>query len=141
MFNQIGIKLKMNAGNANANVYPAMPDLGHNPPNNRRPAAANINPHAQRRRAMLIPIDVFLINDHVMTFDNITINELSDPEIEFKTNMNKKHIDTQILRIITPHANTQSFFKSMWKKINTETKLQYKRLLLCPVCHENSQLE
>jgi hypothetical protein len=117
----------MNADNANANDEPVMPAVGLIPPNNNcRSAVANINPHAQRRRAMLVPIDVFLINDHVMTFDNISINELSDPEIEFKTNMNKKHIDIQILRIITPNASTQSSFKSMWKKTNTETDLKYK---------------
>ena len=141
IFSQVDFKLKMNADNANANDEPVMPPLGLIPPNNnRRTADANINPHAQRRRAMLVPIDVFLINDHVMTFDNISINELSDPEIELKINMNKKHIDIQILRIITPHANTQSSFKSMCKKTYTETKLQYKRLLLCRFCHENSQL-
>ena len=84
----------MSEDNANANVDPAMPALGLIPPlGNVCPDAANINPHAQRRRAMLNHIDVFLVNDHIMNFDNITINELSDPEIEFKTNMNKKHID------------------------------------------------
>ena len=69
----------MNADNPNAHVDPAMPALGLIPPNNCRPAAANFHPHAQRRREMLVPIDVFLINDHVMTFDNISNNELSDP--------------------------------------------------------------
>ena len=103
-------------------------------------ASGHINPHSQRMRTMFNLIDVFLVNDHVMTFDNITINQLSDPDIEFKTNMNKKHIDIQILRIITPNANTQSSFKSMWNKTNNETNLKYKRLLICRVCHENSQL-
>ena len=82
IFSQVDFKFNMNAANANANDEPVMPDLGLIPPNNNhRAAEAFINPHAQRRRSMLVPIDVFLINDHVMTFDNISINELSDPEI------------------------------------------------------------
>ena len=90
IFSQVDFKFNMNADNANANDEPVMPVVGLIPPNNnRRTAEPLINPHAQRRRSMLVPIDVFLINDHVMTFDNISINVLSDPEIEFKTNMNK----------------------------------------------------
>ena len=59
-----------------------MPALGLILPlGNIHPAVANINPYDQRMRTMFNPIDVFLINDHVMTFDNITINDLSDPEI------------------------------------------------------------
>ena len=122
IFCQIVLKLKMNEDNANANVSPPILALGLILLlGNVRPVATNINSHAQRMRTMLKPIDVFLVNDHAMTFDNITINQLSDLEIEFKTNMNKKHIGIQILRIITPNANTQSSFKSVWKKKNTET--------------------
>ena len=60
-------------------VLELMPPLG-----NICPAVDNINPHSEIMRTMLNLVDVCLVNDYVITYDNITTNELSDPDIKFK---------------------------------------------------------
>ena len=62
---------------------------------------------SQRQRTILAPIDMNLINRHVMqtTEVTVTVTELMTDKVDETINMNRKHIDVQILSVITPQSN------------------------------------
>eukprot|EP00957_Ditylum_brightwellii_P199000 15169013-Ditylum_brightwellii.AAC.1 len=59
----------------------------------------------QRQRVIMAPIDASLINHCVMQTTKVTVAELISENIDNAINMNRRQIDIQILRIITPQSN------------------------------------
>ena len=61
--------------------------------------------NAQQRRCIPTPIDSTLINHIVMQTTTITIYKLLQENLDLTVNINKRHVDVQIMRVITPQAN------------------------------------
>ena len=94
---------------------------------------------SQRQRTILAPIDMNLINRRVMRTTEVTVTELMTDKVDETINMNRKHIDVQILRVITPQANQNA--TTRYQRTNQQNNnVRFTRFILCRVLSERSDL-
>ena len=65
----------------------------------------DVTVRAQRIIFIPTPIDSTLINIRVMRTKSINLSELTQEDLDLTINMKKRHVDVQIMRVITLQAN------------------------------------
>ena len=91
---------------------------------------------AKRRRCIPTPIDSTLVNRRVMRTTTITLAELLQENLDLTVNMNKRHVDVQIMRVITPQANQNAVTR--YTRSNQQNEARFNRFILCFVIAEAS---
>ena len=84
-------------------------------------------------------VDLSLVNQRVMAITtNITLSELLQENLDLTVNMNKRHMDIQILRIITPQPNQNALTR--YQRTNQTHQVRFNRFILCRIFREHSIL-
>lgn len=103
--------------------------------NNEHPVPQGYNPRPQQRpRTMETPIDSTLVGTRAMGTHGLSLTDLLDDDIELRVNMNRSHLNVQILRIITPKPGSNSA-TTRYQRGGQSQKIVYVRIILCR--HEN----
>lgn len=100
---------------------------GHQAPNVDPP------PSSRRQRVIQMPVDRALLGDLVMSTHEVKVRDLLNEDIEMEVNLNRTHLNLQILRIITPqsgNAGNQAMTRYQ-HRINSQQKITFIRIILC----------
>ena len=79
----------------------------------------------------LIPVDKTLQGTRIMNTTAIKINILMQEDVESRVDLDEKHIDVQILRIITPQDGKTGNAMTRYQRGNQQKTLTFTRILLC----------
>ena len=96
--------------------------------------APDINPPAARRQRMIqMPVDRSLLGELVMKTQEIYVRDLLDEDVEMEMNLNKSHLNLQIMRIITPQSgNTGNQAMTRYQhRLNSQQRITFIRIILC----------
>ena len=79
----------------------------------------------------LIPVDKTSQGTRIMNTTAIKINTLMQEDVESRVDLDEKHIDVQILRIITPQDGKTGNAMTRYQRGNQQKTLTFTRILLC----------